>query len=72
MSKRKRTGATTEDLVKGSGIEMGKIRSGRGQKGAGSLRYCICPNCGKRINHKPGEPCLTTICPQCGSQMMKA
>lgn len=71
MSKRKQTGAATEDPVTSSGIEMGTSSGGREHKDAGSVRYCMCPNCGIRIFHKPGEPCLTTICPQCGSQMMK-
>ena len=32
---------------------------------------CMCPNCGRKIAHKPGESCSISICPQCGSQMMR-
>jgi predicted Fe-Mo cluster-binding NifX family protein/DNA-directed RNA polymerase subunit RPC12/RpoP len=39
--------------------------------GVGSKGYCVCPNCGYRVIHMPGSPCVEQICPQCGSRMMR-
>ena len=27
--------------------------------------FCVCPQCGKRISHKPGHPCRKISCPDC-------
>ncbi len=31
--------------------------------------YCICPNCGDQLIHRPGMPCYLLTCPQCGKKM---
>jgi len=43
---------------------------GSRRKGFGPPRYCICPNCGTVIEHKPGIPCRHVKCPKCGTPMV--
>ncbi|PKL42292.1 MAG: hypothetical protein CVV41_14210 [Candidatus Riflebacteria bacterium HGW-Riflebacteria-1] len=44
----------------------GKRTGGKAQ-GAGSqaVKNCVCPNCGKKVSHKPGQPCNQIQCPDC-------
>lgn len=37
----------------------------------GSSGYCVCPQCGNRISHKPGKPCRKTNCPDCEVSMQR-
>lgn len=32
---------------------------------------CVCPKCGKEINHTPGNPCRDEICPDCHCGMVR-
>ena len=46
---------------------------GRGQGGRGGRQggFCICPNCGTKVPHQPGVPCMQTKCPNCGTPMVR-
>ena len=43
----------------------------RRQRQEGSSGFCICPQCGKRISHRPGTPCRTLVCKDCKVTMMR-
>ena len=43
---------------------------GRGRRDAGGPAYCVCPNCGYKVQHTRGVPCLSMRCPNCGAAMM--
>ena len=32
---------------------------------------CICPKCDTSVKHIRGIPCHDTICPKCGSKMLR-
>jgi len=53
----------------GQGRGQGRGRGGRG--GAGPGGFCVCPNCGNRVPHQPGIPCMQVKCPNCGTQMVR-
>lgn len=56
------------------GKGFGKGGQGRGRMGgyaAGPGGNCICPSCGKKMEHKRGVPCNTLECPECGAQMTR-
>ncbi len=58
----------------GFGSGRGQGRGGRGRMGgnaAGPGGYCVCPSCGKKVPHKPGKPCTTMKCPNCGTKMIR-
>jgi predicted DNA-binding protein (UPF0251 family) len=33
--------------------------------------YCICPRCGYEIEHQPGIPCFSMICPECRRTLIR-
>jgi len=44
--------------------------AGRGRRmGLGGTEQCVCPDCGEKVAHTRGIPCVQTKCPKCGSQM---
>ncbi|PKL45930.1 MAG: hypothetical protein CVV42_18270 [Candidatus Riflebacteria bacterium HGW-Riflebacteria-2] len=45
---------------KGKG-NAGKAQGGRAQ----TVKSCVCPNCGKKVAHQPGQPCNQIQCPDC-------
>jgi hypothetical protein len=62
----------------GTGRGMGPRGGGRGQgggrgsgNGAGPGGDCICPNCGERVSHQLGTPCIEQKCPKCGAAMTR-
>ena len=55
----------------GMGRGMGRGRGRMGGFGLGPGGYCVCPNCGHRVEHKRGVPCYQTRCPRCGSPMTR-
>lgn len=61
-------------LGRGGGGGRGRARGGRFGRGSGlgPVEECLCPTCGARVAHTPGQPCFQTICPQCGSPMRGA
>lgn len=60
----------------GSGpFGLGSGGRGKGKttgRGLGPSGECICPNCGAKILHKPGVPCVQEKCPKCGTPMVRA
>ena len=36
-----------------------------------SSGFCLCPQCGKRVSHKPGKPCRKTVCSDCDVSMIR-
>ncbi len=49
----------------------GQGRRGGNRPGAGPGGYCICPNCGYRVEHKVAQPCYQVKCPKCGTPMQR-
>jgi len=47
---------------------VGKIAGTQG-KGAGG--YCVCKKCGYRVEHQPGVPCSSLICPNCKTHLTR-
>ncbi len=49
-------------------------RRGQGGPGGrgGAPVECVCPKCGERAPHVPGEPCQQKSCPKCGARMIRA
>lgn len=48
--------------------------TGQGRGGgvaAGPGGYCVCPNCGEKASHQPGQPCNEQQCPKCGTAMTR-
>lgn len=63
---------------RGQGPQTGRGRGqgagGRGRGGvyaAGPSGRCVCPSCGKQIEHQAGFPCYEQICPECGAFMIR-
>lgn len=59
----------------------GQKRSGGREKGSGPGRgkgggmntsgLCVCPQCGKQVDHERGTPCYEKKCPACGAAMTR-
>jgi len=58
----------------GTGPPRGGGR-GRGRMGgplaAGPGGVCVCPQCGHKVPHVPGQPCNQTACPKCGTTLTR-
>lgn len=68
------TGPGGREAGTGRGMGQGSGRKGRGgvnRQGSDPRGNCLCPRCGKTIDHQAGTPCYETICPQCGSKMIR-
>jgi len=52
-----------------------RSRCGRDRIGGpfnpGSDGFCICHNCGTKVEHIQAKPCNTLKCPQCGATMAR-
>jgi len=46
----------------------GKIE---GAQGRGPGGYCVCPRCNYRVEHQPGVPCSSLICPNCKAHLTR-
>jgi predicted DNA-binding protein (UPF0251 family)/DNA-directed RNA polymerase subunit RPC12/RpoP len=33
--------------------------------------FCVCPECGNKVSHKPGKPCREMICTSCEVNMIR-
>lgn len=80
--RRQPTGIQPKVLVKGvnfmpRGNGMGPPQGGggRGRGGgpfaAGPGGACVCPTCGYKEPHSPGDPCNQKGCPKCGTRMVR-
>ena len=50
----------------------GKTGPGRGQGGGmNASGFCVCPQCGQKVEHVKGNPCFEQKCPQCGAAMSR-
>jgi hypothetical protein len=68
------TGPTGKGPRGGGGKGFGQGGGGRGRMGgyaAGPGGSCVCPSCGKKVEHRRGVPCNTLKCPECGVQMTR-
>ncbi|MFO8018282.1 MAG: hypothetical protein R6U96_06570 [Promethearchaeia archaeon] len=54
----------------GRGSAPGRGRQG-GPKAAGAGGECVCPQCGKIVEHQVGVPCNQQNCPECGTRMVR-
>jgi ferredoxin len=64
-----------QGMGRGGGQGMGSrgVGSGVGAgRTAGPSGVCVCPNCGNRETHRPGQPCYQMQCPVCGIRMRRA
>ena len=53
--------------------QAGQQRPGRmgGGLAAGPTGFCVCPECGQRVPHQRGMPCVERKCPNCGVTMIR-
>lgn len=42
-----------------------------GPLAAGPGGFCVCPKCGYREAHVPGQPCNQKVCPACGALLTR-
>jgi hypothetical protein len=40
-------------------------------QGRGPGGYCVCKKCGYRVEHQPGVPCSSLICPNCKTHLTR-
>jgi hypothetical protein len=55
---------------RGQGGGRGRGRMG-GPLAAGPGGECVCPKCGTKTPHTPGQPCVQQVCPSCGATMTR-
>jgi hypothetical protein len=63
----------------GGGKGTGQTQRQSGQRGgrnggpmaAGPEGYCLCTQCGEKLAHDRGTPCVGSICPKCGAPMIR-
>lgn len=63
------TGPMGQGPGSGRGTGGGSRRGGKGQMGGFALGVggtCVCPSCGKMVDHERGAPCNQLECPDCG------
>ncbi|MBC8275516.1 MAG: hypothetical protein H8E40_11200 [Chloroflexi bacterium] len=39
------------------------------KQGIGGTDICVCPECGEKVDHERGTPCVEVECPKCGTAM---
>ncbi len=65
-------GDGTGPMGQGAGRGRGQCQGGKGgSKAAGQGGNCMCPGCGTKTPHSPGQPCNQQICPTCGAVMIR-
>ena len=52
-------------------MSNGRGRLGGNQAGAGVGGYCVCSECGYRVKHTRGRPCMNRACPKCGTSLTR-
>lgn len=58
-------------IGEGKGLGRGGGRGRQGGGGFGPDGYCVCAQCGEKIEHKRGEKCTDIKCPKCGHPMVR-
>ena len=53
------------------GSGRGRGRTQGNQPGIGLGGNCVCPSCGKIMQHQRGVPCNQMSCPDCGAKMIR-
>ncbi|HHE64613.1 MAG TPA: cation transporter [Bacteroidetes bacterium] len=55
------------------GRGFGWQRRGFGMRSSNAMlnNYCVCPNCGYKVEHQRGIPCATLECPQCHTKLVR-
>lgn len=53
---------------RGQGRGLGKMG---GPQAAGPGGFCVCPECGHKVEHTAGKPCYDHECPKCGARMTR-
>lgn len=73
MPRRDGTGPVGQGSGGGRGRQS-RLGAGGGRAGGNGFQagFCECPNCGTRVPHQPGKPCIDEKCPQCGSKMVRS
>jgi hypothetical protein len=57
---------------RGFGWRRGRFKGQvEGAQGRGPGGYCVCKKCGYRVEHQPGVPCSTLICPNCKTPLTR-
>ncbi len=54
-----------------NGKGEGQGRGMGGGRGLGPDGNCVCPNCGTKVAHQRGIPCVEVKCPNCGTPMVR-
>lgn len=49
----------------------GRGRLSGAKAGAGPSGFCVCPECGYRVRHTRGSPCMNRTCRKCGSSLTR-
>jgi predicted DNA-binding protein (UPF0251 family) len=49
---------------RGGHMRRGKSRDSRPE-------FCVCPECGEKVQHQPGVPCTQVECPKCNNFMIR-
>lgn len=62
-----------DSLINGKRLNIrgGNVKHQHQGGGQGSRGHCICPKCETKEIHKPGLPCQSTQCPNCGAKMLR-
>mgnify|MGYP005620992439 CR=1 FL=1 len=55
----------------GAGRGQGQGPGRMGGSAAGLGGECVCPACGHREPHIPGQPCTAKQCSKCGTRMIR-
>ena len=61
------------NIGSGSGRGFGR-GGGHGRNKGGSFGtsgFCICANCGEKVQHQRGEKCTSVKCPSCNHTMVR-
>jgi hypothetical protein len=49
----------------------GRGAGGGTSPGSGPGGYCVCPNCGHKVEHEAGKRCIDMKCPECDTTMAR-
>jgi hypothetical protein len=55
----------------GAGQGQGRGSGGGNKPTSGPGGNCVCPKCNHKEPHVAGQRCLDTVCPECGTKMIR-